>query len=130
MKPLEWTDRFFLLGKAIRLADRPDYETTVAGFNNTNETVSLHHANNQPMDLLLQNYEIFSDGEWRKIGLCLFEITFRRLSVDDYFRPIYDIPNQYTKIYGFSESDATKRFFEWFDDVGKEVEIKSVEIVE
>lgn len=130
MNPLEWDDRFFLLGKAIRLADRPEYETTVAGFNNDDKTVTLHHANNQPMDLLLKNYEVFVNNEWKKIGLFRFRIRFRHLMQEDYFRPIYDIPNQETIIHGLDEADASKRFFEYFDIKAGSLEINGVDFIE
>lgn len=130
MKRLEWEDRFFLLGKAVRLNDLLSYETTVAGFENESKSVTLHHANSQTMDRLLANYEIFYDGEWRKIGLSLFRITFRHIMQEDYFRPLYDISNQYTNIYGIDKADATKRFFEQHKELKGELDIKAVELVE
>ena len=127
IKPLEWTDRFFLLGKAIRLADRPEYETTVAGFSDDNKTVTLHHGNAQTMDGFAANYEVFFPDKWVPIQLKQFKIQFRSFFDGDYFRPACDIPTEYFGVYALDKGDATSKFFKHFEEIKARFEVQNVE---
>ena len=127
MKPLDWSDRFFLLGKAIILADRPEYETTVAGFCNDTQLVTLHHGNAQSMKGLAENYRIFFNNEWTYICLKQFLVRFRYFSDGDYFKPLLEIPIQQSYHHAIDRADAINRFYEYYKDMKGNLEVQSVE---
>jgi hypothetical protein len=128
MKPLEWEDRFILLGKAVRLTDRPEYETTVAGFENGCKLVTLHHANAQSMDDLSKKYEFYNEGKWQKIGKYKYVVEYRHSMPGDYFGPVNNIVYKSMDVYGMNRAHATSIFFERVKDEKGEFNIKSVEL--